>query len=83
MRITNDVESQSRKPTNLTIRKDILDEAKMLKLNTSKAAEIGILLAIKETKSQEWLKKNRKAILAHNKRFSQKGALIKPSWDNS
>lgn len=83
MRIRSDIHSPTRKPTNLTIRKDILEEAKSLKLNTSKAAEFGILQAIKELKSKEWIEQNHEAITAHNERIKKQGVLLKPKWDNS
>lgn len=82
MRIRSDTNSVTRKPTNLTIRKDIIEEAKSLKLNTSKAAEYGIIQAIKELKSKEWVEQNQVAISAHNERIDKQGVLLKPKWDN-
>ncbi len=78
-------ESLGRKPSrrravNLTVREDILDEAKTLKLNTSKAAEAGIARAVKEARAQEWLEQNRAALQAHNDRTAQKGPALKPLW---
>ena len=82
MRIRSDTNSVTRKPTNLTIRKDIIEEAKSLKLNTSKAAEYGLIQAIKELKSKEWVEQNQVAISAHNERIDKQGVLLKPKWDN-
>ncbi|MFP4098934.1 MAG: type II toxin-antitoxin system CcdA family antitoxin, partial [Alphaproteobacteria bacterium] len=54
--LTPSVENMpKRKAINLTIREDILKEAKDLGLNASKAAELGILAAIKQTREQCWL----------------------------
>ena len=58
----------NRRPDNLTIRGDILNEAKSLRLNTSKAAEAGIVQAITAERTQRWLESNKPALLAHNER---------------
>lgn len=80
MRATSEPETQKRKPVNLTIREDVLKEAKALNLNASKAAESGILAAIKETRAQEWLRENSTALQAHNKRVEKGGTLLTPIW---
>lgn len=72
--------SSKRRSTNLTIREDLLKEAKALKLNTSQAAEIGIMAAVKQAREQEWLKNNQGAVLAHNKRVDKIGPLLTPPW---
>ena len=69
-----------RRSTNLTIREDLLREAKALKLNTSQAAEIGIMAAVRQAREQEWLKNKQEAILAHNKRVDKAGPLLTPYW---
>ncbi len=73
-------ETSKRRPINLTIRTDILNEAKSLKLNASKAAETGIIAAIKIAREEEWLETNSSAILAHNKRIEKDGPLLTPNW---
>jgi antitoxin CcdA len=73
-------EAQKRRPVNLTIREDVLKEAKALNLNASKAAECGILAAIRETRAEEWLRSNKKALQAHNERVEGDGTLLKPVW---
>jgi antitoxin CcdA len=42
-----------RRPVNLTIRADILEEAGALKLNTSQAAETGIIAAVREANERK------------------------------
>jgi antitoxin CcdA len=69
-----------RRPVNLTIRADVLDEAKALNLNTSQAAETGIIAAVKKAHEQEWLRNNQAAIQAHNKRIDDNGPLLTPGW---
>lgn len=69
-----------RKAINLTIREDILQEAKNLQLNASKAAESGILSAIKKAREQVWLEDNKLALMAHNQRIENEGPLLSPEW---
>lgn len=71
-------EMKKKKAINLTIRADILHEARLLNLNTSKAAEAGIIAAIKQVQETEWLKENKKAIDAYNKRVASEGLSIEP-----
>jgi antitoxin CcdA len=80
MRINTEDTVPKKRPVNLTIREDILEEAKALNLNASKAAEAGMVSAIKEARAQEWLTKNKKALLAHNKRVEEQGVLLTPHW---
>ena len=72
-----------RRPVNLTIREDILQDAKDLKLNASKAAECGIAQAIKEARAQAWLEENKQALSAHNKRVEERGTFLTPDWADS
>ena len=76
----SDQETPKRRPVNLTIREDILQEAKLLKLNASKAAEAGLLNAVREARAQEWLNANQAALQAHNERVAEEGPLLKPNW---
>ena len=80
MQIHSEQDVSKRRPINLTIREDVLNEAKSLKLNASKAAEIGIINAVKEAKAKEWLEENNQALKAHNKRVEKNGVLLKPIW---
>lgn len=72
-----------RRPVNLTIREDVLREAKKLNLNASQAAEAGIAEAIKKAQEQAWLKENRDALTAHNKRVEKQGLLLNPEWNKN
>ncbi len=80
MTTTHETETAKRRPVNLTVREDILKEAKALDLNTSRAAEAGIIAAIREARGQAWLAQNKAAIKAHNKRLEEEGVSIKPYW---
>ena len=70
----------ARKRTNLTVREDIMAEAKALGLNASRAAEAGIAAAIKAEKERRWLDENREAIAAHNRRIAREGPLLGTPW---
>ena len=73
--------SQSkRRSINLTISEDVIKTAKSLKLNASKAAEVGIQNAIKKAQEQQWLAENRDSLQAHNKRIEKFGTLLTPDW---
>lgn len=71
---------ERRKRTNLTVREDVMAEAKALGLNTSRAAEAGIEAAIREEKGRRWLEENREGIKAHNERIAREGMLLPPPW---
>lgn len=70
----------NRKRVNMTVREDVLAEAKTLGLNTSRAAEAGIEAAIREERSRRWLVENQAAIEAHNERIEHEGTVFTPGW---
>ena len=74
------LQSPKRRPVNLTIREDILSDAKALNLNASKAAEAGIEAAIKQAREENWLAENQDTIAAHNQRVAESGPLLVPDW---
>ena len=69
-----------RRAVNVTVREDILDEAKSLNLNTSRAAEAGISTAVRKAREKEWLASNQSALQAHNDRVAGNGPALKPRW---
>jgi antitoxin CcdA len=71
-----------RKPVTLTIREDIMRDAKSLSLNASKAAEAGIAEALRKARGERWLVENREAILAYNAEIEARGVAIPPLWDD-
>ncbi len=71
---------QRKRPVSMTIRADLLEEAKALDLNASAAAESGIEAAVKAAREKQWLEANRKAIEAHNARVADRGTLLTPTW---
>lgn len=81
MSIDTSLETGSRRrPTSLTVRADLLRDAKALRVNTSRAAEAGIEAAVKKAKGEAWLRDNKAAIDAYNERIDREGTLLKPIW---
>ena len=56
----------SKKPTNLSLDKSLLLEAKSLGVNLSQAAEAGLKKAVIEAKSEQWKIKNADAVASSN-----------------
>lgn len=77
---TNQASKGKRRSVNLTIREDIMNSAKSLDLNVSRAAEAGIVEAIRQARAAAWQRENRAAIAAHNARVESGGVLLKPDW---
>lgn len=67
-------------PISLTVRADLIREARSMRLNTSRAAEVGIELALKKAKEDAWLSNSKAAIDAYNNRIQKSGTLLKPVW---
>lgn len=83
METTLNPPTSKRRPINLTIREDVLKEAKALNLNTSQAAEVGIIAAVKQARECAWLKDSHEALQAHNKRVDKTGPLLTPEWERT
>lgn len=80
MHTSVDNKSSRKKQTSLTISRDVLAAAKALHINASRAAETGIISAIKEVQAEEWLRKHSRALQAHNTRVDADGTLLTPEW---
>ncbi len=63
----------SRRPTNLSISSRLLDEAKALNINLSRAAETGIESAVLEAKANQWKEDNKAAIASSNAHVEKYG----------
>lgn len=59
-------ESAIRKATNLSIDAKVLADAKALDINVSRAAETGIVEAVRAEKNKRWLAENREALESSN-----------------
>ena len=56
-----------KKPTNLSINSDLLNEAKALKINLSATLEAALINELKAARRDLWLAENKEAIDASNK----------------
>ncbi|MGB2903380.1 MAG: type II toxin-antitoxin system CcdA family antitoxin [Candidatus Dechloromonas phosphoritropha] len=71
--LVHKVSEKPRKATNVSISEALLVEAKALKINVSKAAESGLLLALAEKRAELWLVENRAALDSSNAYVEQHG----------
>jgi antitoxin CcdA len=62
-----------RRSTNVSIDAALLDEAKALDLNLSRAGEAGIRAAVKAEKERRWLEENAMAIEYANRWVAENG----------
>ena len=72
--------SEKRKPVTFTVRGDLIEQARALGLNASRAAEHGLEVEIKQAREKAWLQENADAIAEHNRRIEEKGMLLTPLW---
>jgi len=63
---TNSLTTGTKKPTNVTLDRDLLATARALKINISRAAERGLAAAIAEARAAEWQDANRAALESSN-----------------
>jgi antitoxin CcdA len=67
--------SSPKKPVNLSIDSDLLQQARELKVNLSKALEERLAAIVREERARRWQEENREAIEAYN-RFVDKHGLF-------
>ncbi|AGI74431.1 hypothetical protein OA238_c45690 [Octadecabacter arcticus 238] len=65
--------SQPRKPTNLSMDASLLIEAKALKVNLSRAAEEGVRHAVATAKAEHWRAENASALRSSNSYVEKHG----------
>jgi len=68
-----------RQAANLTVRSDLVERARVLKLNLSSVLETALVAAIRQREQQAWLDENAEAIDAHN-RWIEKHGLFSDDW---
>jgi antitoxin CcdA len=66
--------SASKKPTNLTVNKDLLDQAKKLNINISSVLEKALEYKVKELLQAGWSDQNADAITAYNNHIEENGS---------
>ena len=62
-----------RRPTNISLDADLVQEAKAEGVNLSKACETGLEAELRRVKNERWLKENREALLAWNEWIEENG----------
>jgi antitoxin CcdA len=66
-------EKQKRKPTNLSVRVDLLQIAREDNLNLSGMLESCLLDYCKEKRGREWVEENMEGIASYNERIDRNG----------
>lgn len=72
---TTALNTAPKKSANLSIRSDLLEEARARKINLSQTLEAALAAEIKRRREDEWREQNREAIAAYN-RFVEKHGLF-------
>ena len=62
-----------KKPTNLSVRTDLLEEARALGINLSQTLETALATEVKKAKEKQWLEENRAGIEAYNREVAEHG----------
>ena len=65
--------SAPKKPTNVSINRDLLQQAKKHQINLSQALELRLAELLREQKQQQWLQENQEAVEAYNRRVETNG----------
>ncbi|MFN6960784.1 MAG: type II toxin-antitoxin system CcdA family antitoxin [Rhodocyclaceae bacterium] len=73
--------SVTKKAANLSIRADLLEEARAYKINLSQTLEAALQAELKKEKERRWREENRAAIEAYN-RFIEKHGLLSDRYRN-
>ncbi|HEY1605089.1 MAG TPA: type II toxin-antitoxin system CcdA family antitoxin [Allosphingosinicella sp.] len=68
-----DPEKAARKPTNLSLDAHLVDQARQLGINLSRACEQGLAARIAEEQARRWRADNAEAIAASNRFVEKKG----------
>ena len=67
------VASMRKKPTNVTIRGDLLEQARSLSINLSQEFEAHLEQVIRKRRAEQWLIDNQGAIDAYNRHIERDG----------
>lgn len=62
-----------KRPTNVSLSADLIDEAKALKVNVSKACEKGLREQVALSRAEQWREENREAIQYWNAHVDKHG----------
>jgi len=73
MRMKSFARTAPRRATNISIRSDLIEEARKLNINISKACERGLEEQVKKSMREAWLEENRAALDSWNKWVEENG----------
>jgi len=62
-----------KKAANLTVRADLLEEARAYKINLSQTLEAALAVELKKRREAAWLEENKDAIAAYNRHVEKHG----------
>lgn len=62
-----------KKAANLTVRTDLLEEARAYKINLSQTLEAALAVELKKRREAAWLEQNKDAIAAYNRHVEKHG----------
>lgn len=65
--------STAKKAANLSVRADLLEEARAYKINLSQTLEAALQVELKKEKERRWLEENQPAIDAYNRYVEKHG----------
>lgn len=65
--------SGRKRPANVSLNNDLLHQARRFGINLSQALEDRLIELIREKEREHWLRENRAAIEAHNRRVERDG----------
>ncbi len=62
-----------KRPTNVSIRSDLIEQARALDINLSQEFENHLAEVIRRRRAEQWLRDNREAIEAYNRHIERDG----------
>jgi len=62
-----------RRPTNVSLRADLVEAARLLNINLSKELEARLEVLVSEGRAAQWRKENQRAIAAYTRYFEKHG----------
>jgi antitoxin CcdA len=73
--------ASNKKAANLSVRADLLEEARARKINLSQTLEVALAAEIKKRREDEWREQNKEAIAAYGRLVDREG-LLSDSYRN-
>lgn len=73
MRMRHDRIGAPRRPTNVTLSTELVDQAKELGISVSRACEAGLAGEVKRVREAKWVEENMEAMLSSNRWVEEHG----------